>query len=166
MPNSRLRLLLCCRRWHSANASQRSQRNDYGLWLSRLGAEICNPIAPGPHAGRIALTLQTLPSTGQLEYAAAQANGFSLYAGVVAAADQRVKLEHLCGHMTRPAVSRERLLLPAQGVIHYRPNAPYRDCTTHLVFEPLDFMTPLAALVPKLRVNLTRYHGVIAPNHP
>ena len=63
-------------------------------------------------------------------------------------------------------MSRERLSLTAQGVIHYRQNAPYRDCTTHLVFEPLDFMTPLAVLVPKLRVNLTRYHRVIAPNHP
>ena len=31
--------------------------------------------------------------------------------------------------------------------------------------EPLDFMARLAALVPTPRVNLTRYHGVFAPNH-
>jgi hypothetical protein len=37
-------------------------------------------------------------------------------------------------------------------------------CTTHVVFEPLDFLARLAALVPRLRVNLTRYHGVFAPN--
>jgi hypothetical protein len=30
---------------------------------------------------------------------------------------------------------------------------------------PVDFMARLAALVPKPRVNLTRYHGVLAPNH-
>lgn len=30
--------------------------------------------------------------------------------------------------------------------------------------EPLDFIAILAALVPKPRVNLTRYHGVFAPN--
>ena len=30
--------------------------------------------------------------------------------------------------------------------------------------EPLDFISRLAALVPKPRVNLTRYHGVFAPN--
>jgi Putative transposase len=41
---------------------------------------------------------------------------------------------------------------------------PYRDGTTHVIFEPLDFIARLAALVPKLRVNLTRYHGVFAPN--
>jgi hypothetical protein len=32
------------------------------------------------------------------------------------------------------------------------------------IFEPLDFIARLAALVPKPRVNLTRFHGVFAPN--
>jgi hypothetical protein len=41
---------------------------------------------------------------------------------------------------------------------------PYRDGTTHVVFEPLDFISKLAALVPSPRVNLTRFHGVFAPN--
>jgi Putative transposase len=31
-------------------------------------------------------------------------------------------------------------------------------------FEPLDFIARLAALVPKPRVNLTRFYGVFAPN--
>ena len=35
---------------------------------------------------------------------------------------------------------------------------------THVVFEPLDFIARLAALVPNPRVNLTRYHGVIDMN--
>jgi Putative transposase len=43
--------------------------------------------------------------------------------------------------------------------------SPYRDGTTHVVFEPLDFLSRLAALVPSPGVNLTRYHGVFAPNH-
>ncbi len=33
-----------------------------------------------------------------------------------------------------------------------------------MIFEPLDFIARLAALVPKPRVNLTRYNGVFAPN--
>lgn len=37
---------------------------------------------------------------------------------------------------------------------------PYRDDTTHVVLEPLDFIARLAALVRSPRVNLTRYHGV------
>ena len=32
------------------------------------------------------------------------------------------------------------------------------------LFNPLDFIARLAALVPKPRVNLTRFHGVFAPN--
>jgi len=34
-----------------------------------------------------------------------------------------------------------------------------------VAFEPEDFIARLAALVPKQRINLTRYHGVLAPNH-
>jgi len=33
-----------------------------------------------------------------------------------------------------------------------------------VVFEPLDFIARLAALVPKPRFHLTRFHGVFAPN--
>ncbi len=33
-----------------------------------------------------------------------------------------------------------------------------------MIFEPLDFIARLATLVPKPRVNLTRFHGVFAPN--
>ena len=38
----------------------------------------------------------------------------------------------------------------------YQLKTPYRDGTTHVIFEPLDFIAKLAALVPKPRVNLTR----------
>ena len=34
-----------------------------------------------------------------------------------------------------------------------------------MAFDPVDFIARLAALVPKPRVNLTRFHGVLAPNH-
>ena len=34
----------------------------------------------------------------------------------------------------------------------------------HVISEPMDFMARLVALVPKPRVNLTRFHGVFAPN--
>ena len=66
-------------------------------------------------------------------------------------------MERLCCYITRPAVSTERLSLTAQGNIRYRLKTPYRDGTTDVVFEPLDFMARLAALVPTPRVNLTRF---------
>ena len=36
---------------------------------------------------------------------------------------------------------------------------------TRIAGNPVDFIASLAALVPKPRVNLTRYHGILAPNH-
>jgi hypothetical protein len=82
----------------------------------------------------------------------------------VAEAYQRDKLERLCRYIARPAVSEKRLSLLDDGRIRYELKTPYRDGTTHVIFEPLDFLARLAALVPKPRVNLTRFHGVFAPN--
>jgi len=39
-----------------------------------------------------------------------------------------------------------------------------RDGTTHLVMTPLEFLQHLAALVPRPRLHLIRFHGVLAPN--
>ena len=47
----------------------------------------------------------------------------------------------------------------------YTLKTPYRDGTAQVAFEPVDFVARLAALVPKPRVILTRYHGFLAPNH-
>jgi hypothetical protein len=49
--------------------------------------------------------------------------------------------------------------------VRYPLKTPYRDGTTgerrsHAIFEPPDFIARLTALVPKTRVNLTRFHGV------
>ena len=41
---------------------------------------------------------------------------------------------------------------------------PWRDGTTHRVMSPLEFMQRLAALVPRPRLHLIRFHGVMAPN--
>ena len=40
----------------------------------------------------------------------------------------------------------------------------YRDGTTHIVMSPLEFMQRLAALVPRPRLHLIRFHGVLAPH--
>jgi hypothetical protein len=40
----------------------------------------------------------------------------------------------------------------------------WRDGTTHLIFESLEFLAKLAALTPRPEINLLLYHGVLAPN--
>ena len=91
-------------------------------------------------------------------------SGFSLHAGVASQAHQRKKLERLCRYVSRSAVSEQRIELTESGKVRYELKTPYRNGTTHVIFEPLDFIARLAALVPKPRVNLTRFHGVFAPN--
>ena len=39
----------------------------------------------------------------------------------------------------------------------------WRDGSAHVVFEPMELLEKLAALVPAPRFNLIRYHGVLAP---
>jgi hypothetical protein len=56
------------------------------------------------------------------------------------------------------------LALTASGQVRYTLKTPYRDGTIHIVLEPLGLMARLAALVPKPRMHLTRYHGVFAPH--
>ena len=61
-------------------------------------------------------------------------------------------------------VATKRLSVDNRGRVVYRYKQPFRDGSTQVVFEPLDFMARLAALVPRPRLNLTRFHGVFAPN--
>ncbi len=65
----------------------------------------------------------------------------------------------MCRYISRPAVSEKRLSLTPNGNVRYQLKTPYRDGTTYVIFEPLDFMARLAALVPKPRVNLTRFYN-------
>jgi hypothetical protein len=133
-----------------------------------LGHSITYRIAVGPRAGQKLFTLQTVParSPEQIDdpHGAARAGGFSLHAGIDIAPHQRPKLERLCRYVTRPPVATERMALTLTGHVRYALKTPYRDGTTHIVLEPLDFMARLAALVPPPRMHLTRYHGVFAPH--
>ena len=46
----------------------------------------------------------------------------------------------------------------------YELKHPFNNGITHVVFDPLEFLARLAALVPRPRANLSRYHAVLAPN--
>jgi hypothetical protein len=123
-------------------------------------------IAVGPNAGRKALTLYTVPPVEDALASGLVASiaGFSLHAGTVCEPWQRSRLERLCRYITRPAIATKRLSVDAQSRVVYRYKRPFRDGSTHVVLEPLDFMARLAALVPRPRLNLTRFHGIFAPN--
>ena len=49
------------------------------------------------------------------------------------------------------------------GQVVLKLKTAWRDGTTHIVMSPLEFMQRLAALVPRPRLHLIRFHGVLAP---
>ena len=63
----------------------------------------------------------------------------------------------------RPPVTDERLRVGDDGQVVLQLRHPWADGTTHLVFQPSAFLERLAVLVPRPRVNLVLYHGVLAP---
>ena len=141
--------------------------SDEARVLRPLQAAACTyRIAFGPRAGQKVLTLQAaMPRDGDFKQTlCADSNGFSLHAAVRCAADDRQALKQLCRYITRPALANERVQTNAAGQVVLKLKTPWRDGTTHLVMSPLEFMQRLAALVPRPRLHLIRYHGVLAPN--
>ncbi|NDY93968.1 transposase [Ideonella livida] len=129
-------------------------------------AAVTYRIAFGPRAGQKVLTLRgAMPRETEVRRPlCADIDGFSLHAALRVEAHDRKRLEQLCRYITRPALSDERVQVNAAGQVELRLKTPWRDGTSHLVMSPLEFMQRLAALVPRPRLHLIRFHGVLAPN--
>jgi hypothetical protein len=79
------------------------------------------------------------------------------------AINQRNKLEPLCRSITRPTIAHERLQLNRAGEVVLQLKSPYQHGTTHIVISPLEFMQrPAAIVVPRPRLHLIRFPGVLA----
>lgn len=74
------------------------------------------------------------------------------------------RLMRLCRYVTRPAFADDQLSWVAAARVTFELKTPWRAGTTHLEMTPIDFMERLAALVPRPRLHLIRFHGVLAPN--
>lgn len=94
----------------------------------------------------------------------AELAGFTLHASTAVEAGKRGDLEVLCRYILRPAVTQDRVRWSeGDDTVEWTLSRPWSDGTTSLVFEPLDFLARLAALIPKPYVNEVAYHGVLAP---
>ena len=60
---------------------------------------------------------------------------------------ERGKLEQLARYVSRPPLASERLAPTENGQLRLTLKTPFRDGTTHVIFEPEDFIARLAALV-------------------
>jgi hypothetical protein len=63
-------------------------------------------------------------------------------------------LEQLCRYVARPPFRADRLSLDDDGRVVYALRRRWRDGTSAVVIEPLDFIARLAALVPRPRAHL------------
>ena len=134
-------------------------------------ASVAGRIASGPNAGQRSRTLGHLSEDVGVEDdrfepggpRCARVSGFSVHAGVAIRGHDRKGLERLCRYASRPPVAAERLARLPDGRLSYRLKTPWRNGTTHVLFEPLELLERLAVLTPAPRLNLIRFHGVLGP---
>ena len=96
----------------------------------------------------------------------AHEGGFDLHAAVHVAAGDRAGLAQLCRYLCRPPLGQQRMRRLQDGRIAVALQRPWADGTTHLLFTPTELLERLVPLVPRPRINLLLYHGVLAPNAP
>jgi hypothetical protein len=135
--------------------------------LSR--AAILGRTALGARAGRGPVRIGADPDAPWVERTVplhAHDAGFDLHTAVRIEAGDRERLEHLCQYLCRPPLGQGRLHRLRDGRIAVALQRPWADGTTHLVFTPMELLQRLVPLVPRPRINLVLYHGLLAPNAP
>jgi hypothetical protein len=137
------------------------------LLAELASASVRSRIAMGPRAGgrvlRIGACLELEAEPVIEGRRCASQNGVSIHANVALPARARHKIERLCRYAARPALATERLSRLDDGRLLYRLKRRWRDGTEAIVFEPIELVEKLAALVPPPRFHMVRYHGVLAP---
>jgi hypothetical protein len=132
-------------------------------------AAVLSRAALGARAGRGPVRIGAEPDAPWVERHVplhAHDGGFDLHAAVHVAAGDRAPLARLCQYLCRPPLGQHRLSRLRDGRIALALQRPWADGTTHLVFTPTDLLARLVPLVPRPRINLLLYHGVLAPNAP
>ena len=123
-------------------------------------------VATGDRAGRKLRRRLTDPEDGVRSGALCYASrGFSLHAATRIEATDRRRLERLCRYVIRPPVANGRLRFVDEQTLVVTLKTAWADGTCQLLMSPQELLEKLAALVPP-RLNLVRYHGVLAPACP
>lgn len=92
--------------------------------------------------------------------------GFELHAAVHLPATDRAGLERLCRYIARPPVSEERLVKRPDGRIEFQLKRVWKGGVRALIFDPVELIARLAALIPLPRAKMRRFYGVFASSHP
>jgi hypothetical protein len=116
----------------------------------------------GPRAGQPTLRL-VQPELGRQGEPVAVVMGFNVHAKVTVHGRDRKGVERLCRYLGRPPIAQDRLTELDDGRLRYTMKKPWSDGTVALVFEPLDLIARLCALVPAPGFHMVRYHAFCPP---
>lgn len=115
---------------------------------------------PGARVGRVGRST-TGPTAKAASLWHARAADFDLHGGRTVRAEDRRTLERLCHYLLRPPLAQERIERLPDGRVGLTLAHPWADGTRALVFGGVEFLEKLAVLIPKPRVNLLIYHGIL-----
>ena len=116
---------------------------------------------PGQRTDKLAVPVRLVESSTR---ARAETGGVNVHAGEAIDGSDRDRIQKLARYVARPPLSQERLERHSDGRLRYRFKSPWKDGTTAVLLDPLDFIGRLCALVPPPRFHMLRYHGVLAAN--
>ena len=92
--------------------------------------------------------------------------GFELHAEVRVPSHDRGALERLCRYMARPPIAEDRLVRREDGRVELRLKRAWKGDVRALVFEPVNLIARLAALIPLPYQHARKLFGAFAARHP
>jgi hypothetical protein len=126
-----------------------------------VGATGFEPATPCAQ-GRCATRLRYAPTSNPLDFTPFSSGSchacFAFWAKTVPKLYQNSP-----GLSPNPRAFTRRSIDLLQGLVRLQLRQPWRDGTTDVVFDPVEFLGRLAVLVPRPRINLILYHGVLGP---
>ena len=126
----------------------------------RKGRLLANPLYQHPDSN-----VKSIESWLNVRY-----KWFSLHAAVSIEGTNRSGLRQLFHYGARSSVNLSLLSYvdpddPDRSDVELRLKRKWKDGTESLVLSQRDFVERLAGVIPPTWFNLTRFHGVFAPNH-
>jgi hypothetical protein len=134
-----------------------------------VGAFVQGRVALGPRAGARVRRLGGEPDLGHAALRGprqAQLDGFELHANVWVPPTDRARLEQLCRYLLRPPLAQHRLQRRADGCVLIQLKTVWRDGTSHLVFEPIEFLEKLAAIIARPAIHLITFRCELDAGQP
>jgi len=134
-----------------ADPDEETPRHDEPLLAELSSAWFSGRIAGGPRARSCVARVRAVVDVDDAALppgrCCAAFLGHDVHAGVCVPARDRMRLARYAG---RPPPASERSSLLPYGRLFYRLKHRWRDATTHVIYEPLELMEPLSAMVPPL----------------